>query len=112
MPDELIDKKLTQFQADQLMAPMELDLWALFRFMEEDMLTTVEKFQGTPEQMIQKLTGTLTKSRGDKMPIQKELVNKVALLNISTVLKAALPVGTKRERKDGTYQKQPDEKEN
>jgi len=55
------------------------------------------------------LTGTKDKEI-KKKKVLKDLTNKAALLGINSILKAALPVGTKRQRKGGTYQKQPNGK--
>lgn len=51
----IADKKLTQDQANQLMAPMELDFTALFKIMEDDILQITENFEGTPEELIDEI---------------------------------------------------------
>lgn len=59
MEDELQDKKITQEQADYYMAPLELDLLALFKVMENDMLNVSEGYDGTPEKFIQEIMSYL-----------------------------------------------------
>ena len=56
---ELTDKKITQSQADDIMAPMELDLISIFKVMEEDFLETVDGYEGTPEQFIEEISKTM-----------------------------------------------------
>lgn len=57
--DTITDKKITQDQADRLQAPMELDLIAVFKVMENDMLKATEEFEGTPEKMIEEILSGL-----------------------------------------------------
>lgn len=72
MPDEMIDKKITQGQADRMAAPLELDLWAVFKVMEEDMLKLAEDYEGTPEGFIEEVTNLLLPGGGETM-VNKEL---------------------------------------
>jgi len=88
---ELTDKKITQGQADRLMAPLELDLWALFRVMEEDMITLSESFEGTPEELIDELV--------------KKLVGPTGGMIERSVKKSKKPIGAISDRKDGKYKK-------
>jgi hypothetical protein len=64
MADTITDKKITQDQADLLQAPMELDLTALFKVMESDMLKATEGFEGTPEKLISELVRNLNSATG------------------------------------------------
>ena len=65
MADELVDKKITQDEADRMMAPLELDLIAVFKMMEEDMITLVDDYEGTPEQFINEVLSMLTPEMGE-----------------------------------------------
>ncbi len=60
MADTITDKKITQDQADQLQAPMELDLIAIFKVMESDMLKATEGYEGTPENLIDDIISGLS----------------------------------------------------
>ncbi len=60
MPDVLTDKKVTQEEAGRLMAPMELDLLSLFKVIQEDIITGIVDFEGTPEQYIEQVLNSLT----------------------------------------------------
>ena len=53
----MTDAKITQDDADRMQAPMELDLLALYKVMENAMLENTEDFEGTPEKLISELTG-------------------------------------------------------
>jgi len=59
VPDELVDKKITQDEADNMMAPLELDLTALFKVIEQDMIDLIDNFEGTPEQYIKEVLSWL-----------------------------------------------------
>ena len=65
MADELVDKKITQDEANKMMAPLELDLTAVFKLMEEDMITLVDDYEGTPEQFINEVLSMLTPEMGE-----------------------------------------------
>lgn len=68
MADEYIkDKKITQEEADRLQAPMELDLMALFRVMQLDMLESADGYEGTPESLIDELVKKLTGPTGGEI---------------------------------------------
>jgi 5-methylcytosine-specific restriction endonuclease McrA len=58
--DIITDKKITQDQADRLQAPMELDLTAIFKIMESDMLEATEVFEGTPDKLISEIVLGIT----------------------------------------------------
>lgn len=91
MPDVITDRRITQDEAGQLMAPMELDLLSLFKVMEQDILTGLEDFEGTPEEYIDRV------------------VKNISGMGESEVYKGKpLPPGTRRKRTDGIYVKQPD----
>lgn len=64
MADYLIDKKVTQDQADRLQAPMETDLTALFKVMESELIKKTEQFDGTPEGLILELIRPLNNLTG------------------------------------------------
>jgi len=83
--DFLVDNKITQSQANSIMATLELDLTSVFKVMQEEYLTSIEGFKGTPEDFIHELGKTLQ-------------VNNV-------IEKAGKPVGTISDRKDGKYKK-------
>lgn len=57
--DTITDKKITQDQADRLQAPMELDLTAIFKVIESDMMKATEGFDGTPDGLIDNLMSGL-----------------------------------------------------
>ena len=59
MADILIDKKITQEEAQRLMAPMELDLTAVMNIIKQDFITGLDTFKGTPEQYIEQCLNTL-----------------------------------------------------
>lgn len=59
MPDVLTDKKITQDEANRLMAPMELDLTALMKVIEQDIITGLDGYEGTPEQYIEEVLNNL-----------------------------------------------------
>lgn len=75
MSDILSDTKVTQDEANRLMASMELDLTALFNVMQDDILEVIENFgEGTPDQLINEIVNMVT----DKVaPV--EVVNKSRL---------------------------------
>lgn len=117
MSDEMVDKKITQGQADRMAAPLELDLWAAFRVMEEDMVKMASGYEGTPEDFIRDVTGLLlpggqvgrVEKRMNKNELKKEIASEVLKLCVSHIRKGrALPPGTKRQRKGGIYVKQSD----
>lgn len=60
---ELVDKKITQDQADKLQSPMELDLLALFKILEQDILETVDGYEGTPEKFIDEVCSLLSEHK-------------------------------------------------
>jgi hypothetical protein len=59
MSDTFGDKKYTQAEADTAMAPMELDLTALFSVMRDDMITLADGYRGTPEEYIDEVLSWL-----------------------------------------------------
>lgn len=93
MPDIISDRRITQEEAGQLMAPLELDLLSAFKVMQEDILTGMENYEGTPEQYIEEVLKNLS-GTGE--------VGEMAVLKGKP-----LPVGTRRQRSDGVYIKQP-----
>ena len=94
MPDIITDRRITQEEAGRLMAPLELDLLSLFKVIQEDILTGMENYKGTPEQYIEEILNNLS---------------GVGEVGEMAVLKGkALPVGTRRQRSDGVYIKQSD----
>ena len=60
MPDIITDKRITQAEAGQFMAPLELDLLALFKVMQQNIITGMEDFEGTPEEYISKVLKDIT----------------------------------------------------
>ena len=78
MPDIIVDRKLTQDEAGQLMAPLELDLLSLFKVMQQDIITGMEGFEGTPEQYIESVLKNLSGSGGEM--VQKSNIKKTAVL--------------------------------
>ena len=113
MSDEMLDKKITQGQAERIAAPMELDLWAAFKIMEEDMVKLADGYIGTPEEFIQEVTNLLLPgergNRVEKEQVKKNLLGDAVKLGIFVLRKGrALPAGTRRKRSDGTYIKQSD----
>ena len=60
MPDIITDKRITQDEAGRLMAPLELDLLSLFKVMQQDIITGMIGFEGTPEQYIDKVLKNIT----------------------------------------------------
>ena len=76
MADFLQDKKLTQDQADELQASMELDLISLFKVIEADMIDTIDGYEGTPEDFINEIISTLNNNIGSEEPIQKAMEGK------------------------------------
>ena len=58
--NEIRDKKITQSEVDNLMAPLELDLLALFKVMLNDMLDYSEEYEGSPENYINNILSYLT----------------------------------------------------
>lgn len=85
MADDLIDKKITIGQADLMQAPLELDLWALFRVMEEDMLKHAEGYEGTPEQFIDDIVQMLSPRGGRVEKDIKSAACKSAKLALSVL---------------------------
>lgn len=75
MADYIQDKKLTQDQADRLQAPMELDLMALFKIMEADILETIDNFKGTPDQFINEIISLFEPTPYGE-PVKKNLYAK------------------------------------
>lgn len=106
MPDIITDRKITQQEAGQLMAPMELDLLALFKVMEQYIITGMEDFEGTPEEYIDEVLKNLS-GVGEigEMAVLKSMCD-----DLNSILEKGkpLPVGTRRQRSDGIYVKQPD----
>ena len=111
MPDTLTDKKITQDEANCLMAPMELDLTALMNIIKQDIISGMEGYEGTPEQYIEEVLNNL-KGPGEtgEMAIMKEHNATDMLREIQRMLFKAFPPGTRRKRKDGIYEKQPNGK--
>ena len=92
--DIITDRRITQEEAGRLMAPLELDLLSAFKVIQEDILTGMENYKGTPEQYIEEVLNNLS---------------GIGEVGEMTVLKGkALPVGTRRQRSDGVYIKQSD----
>lgn len=57
---DIHDKKLTQDQVDKLMSPMELDLIAFFKQLQEDILGIIDKpGSDSPDQLIADITALL-----------------------------------------------------
>lgn len=65
--DTLIDKKVTQEEADRMQAPMELDLTALFKVMESNMLVMTEEHEGQPEKLIDSIVNGLIGPTGGEI---------------------------------------------
>jgi len=63
--DTFQDKKLTQDQADELQAPMELDLTALFKVIKDDILEMSEDYEGSPDSFINDVLLLLSESGGE-----------------------------------------------
>jgi hypothetical protein len=59
MPNTFGDKKFTQEEADRAMAPMELDLTALFSVLRDDMIQLADGYVGTPEDYINEVLSWL-----------------------------------------------------
>lgn len=70
MADEIKDVDLTQEQGEVLASPMALDLTALFKLYEEDILKLTENFEGTPEELIEEIVNLMAPQDA------KELVTK------------------------------------
>lgn len=78
MADYIQDKKLTQDQTDRLQAPMELDLTALFKVVEEDLINQIEDFEGNPDALINSITQGFREPAVPEEPITKSLLYKKA----------------------------------
>lgn len=59
MPDYLVDRKITQGEADELMSEMELDLTAIFKVMEQDIIETIESWEGSPDELVDEIISKL-----------------------------------------------------
>ena len=55
MAKEAKDRKITQPEFDRMAAPLELDLIAFFKTLEEEVLRKTFDGSQTPEQMIQQI---------------------------------------------------------
>lgn len=98
MAEELIDRKIYQDEANELMAPMELDLLAVFKLLENDTLEMMDEYEGTADQLINDVLSQLSEPGGEEVLYKSN--------QIKDDLLKALPTGTRRKRKDGTYEKQ------
>lgn len=88
MAAELIDRKITQEEADRMVAPMELDLTALFKVMEQDMIETIEEYEGNSvDELIDQILNKLA-------PDPNQEVQKV--LSFNPVFKAAYKLQGKK----------------
>ena len=58
--DIITDRRITQEEAGRLMAPLELDLLSAFKVIQEDILTGMENYKGTPEQYIEEVLNNLS----------------------------------------------------
>ncbi len=76
MPDIITDKRITQDEAGRLMAPLELDLLAIFKVMQQDIITGMGDFEGTPEQYIDKILKDISGTEEEGI-VMKDKVEKV-----------------------------------
>lgn len=106
MPDIIADRRITQEEAGRLMAPMELDLLSAFKVIQEDILTGLENYEGTPEQYIEEVLKNLSGvGEMGEMAVLKSMCDDLR----SLIEKGKpLPSGTRRQRSDGVYVKQSD----
>jgi hypothetical protein len=77
MADFISDKKLTQDEADRLQAPMKIDLISLFKVIEEDLINMVEDFEGSPDALINSLTGIFQNQGPDEIIGKSQFYEKV-----------------------------------
>jgi hypothetical protein len=101
MADELIDKKITQEDADRMQRPMEIDLTALFTVMQDEILQMAEEAgEGvTPEQLIRTI-GRLVDGGVDLEGAQ-EITKGIGINQSKTIMAATPQLPENRDALDG-----------
>ena len=83
---ELTDPKITQKQADRMTASLELDLIAYFNVLQDEILKTISKHDGSPEELIKEIDILLAPSY-DIPEVKKTFLKKELLRNIKKWIK-------------------------
>lgn len=71
---EISDDKITQDKAERLIAPMELDLTAVFKIIENDIISTIDEYDGNSvEELIKNILDKVTGTTSAYEPVNKSL---------------------------------------
>lgn len=77
MAKKITDSKITQSQFDKMTAPLEQDLFAYFKVLEELIMSETFDNKRSPESLIEEITGVLSsQEETGSIVIQKDLVKK------------------------------------
>ena len=79
---ELKDKRITNSETDRMQAPIELDLTAMFKVMQDDILQEMDNHVGTPEELIDKMNDMFKETeQSPTLEIAKRLSDSLEALN-------------------------------